>query len=90
VEARLEETRAQHTESQAATEALLQEARARLTTSTVQDYIASLAGRYEELQDSHVVSGEGSRRFNNYVYSRKLLIRKSVDDSGMPSFFYYE
>jgi len=43
-------------------------------TSTVQDYIASLAGRYEELQDLQVVSGEASRRFNNYVYSRKLLI----------------
>jgi len=59
-------------------------------TSTVQDYIASLAGRYEELQDSHVVSGESSRRFNNYIYSRKLLIRKAVDDSGIPLFFYYE
>jgi len=40
-----------------------------------------------------VVSGVASRRFNNYVYSRKLLIRKSVDDDSgipVPSFFYYE
>jgi len=60
-------------------------------TSRVQDYIASLAGRYEELQDLHVVSREASRRFNNYAYSRKLFIRKSVgDDSGILSFFYYE
>jgi len=40
---------------------------------------------------SHVVSGEASRRFNKYFYSRKLLIRKSVDDnSGILSIFYYE
>lgn len=51
-------------------------------TPAVQDFITSLAGRYEELQDSNIVSGEASRRFNNYIYSRKLLVRKAVEDDA--------
>ena len=46
----------------------------------VQEFIASLAGRYQELQDGYTVSGAGSRRFSNYLYSRKLIIRKSIQD----------
>lgn len=46
----------------------------------VQEFIASLTGRYQELQDGYTVSGTGSRRFSNYLYSRKLLIRKSIQD----------
>ena len=46
----------------------------------VQEFLASLTGRYQELQDGYTVSGTGSRRFSNYLYSRKLLIRKSIQD----------
>jgi len=46
----------------------------------VQEFISSLAGRWEELQDGYTVSGAGSIRFNTYVYMRKLLIRKSMED----------
>ena len=45
-----------------------------------QEFIASLAGRYQGLQDGYTVSGTGSHRFSNYLYSRKLLIRKSIQD----------
>ena len=48
---------------------------------TAEEYISSLAGRYTTLQDSHTVSGtNASRKFNSYVYSRKLLIRKTLED----------
>ena len=50
--------------------------------STIQEFITSLAGRYDQLNDSDTISGESSRRFNTYVYSRKLLIRKCLEDSG--------
>ena len=46
---------------------------------TLEQCIDSLAGRYTMLQDSHTISGtNGSRKFNSYVYQRKLLIRKTI------------
>lgn len=54
------------------------------TAPIIQEFIASLAGRYDQLHDAQTISGESSRRFNTYIYSRKLLIRKSTeDDSGL-------
>ena len=50
------------------------------TALIVQEYISSLAGRYNKLNDVETISGESLRRFNTYIYSRKLLIRKSIPD----------
>jgi len=47
---------------------------------TPDEYIAALAGQYASLQDSCTVSGTAtSRKFSSYVYTRKLLIRKSLE-----------
>ena len=44
--------------------------------------ITALAGRYATLQDSRTVSGTSSaRKFGSYVYTRKLLIRKSLENN---------
>ena len=49
--------------------------------ATAEEYITFLAGRFSDLQDSYTVSGiTTSRKFNSYVYTRKLLIRKSLED----------
>lgn len=51
------------------------------TSPTLEEYITSLSGRYTSLQDSRTISGvTTSRRFNSYVYTRKLLIRKTLED----------
>lgn len=48
------------------------------TAIILQECISSLSGRHDQLNDAQTVSGESSRRFNTYIYSRKLLIRKSI------------
>ena len=46
------------------------------------DFIASLAGRYNQLQDSNTISS--TKRFNSYLYTRKLVIRKLIpNDPGL-------
>ena len=51
------------------------------TSPTLEKYITSLAGRYTTLKDDRTISGvTTSRKFNSYVYTRKLLIRKTLDD----------
>ena len=52
--------------------------------SAIQGFLTFLAGRYDQLYDTETVSGESTRRFNTYIYSRKLLIRKSIlNDPGL-------
>ncbi|KAF8432009.1 hypothetical protein BGX38DRAFT_1276999 [Terfezia claveryi] len=47
---------------------------------TPDEYIAALAGRYATLQDSRTISGTAaSRKFSSYVYTRKILIRKTLE-----------
>ena len=51
------------------------------SSPTLEEYITSLSGRYMTLQDARTISGVStSRKFNSYVYTRKLLIRKSLED----------
>ena len=48
---------------------------------TLEEYLTSLAGRYATLQDSRTVSGvTTSKKFNSYAYTRKLLIRKTIEN----------
>ena len=49
---------------------------------TAEEYLNSIAGRYSILQDSHTISGTNtSRKFNSYIYQRKILLRKSIPDN---------
>ena len=51
------------------------------TSPTLEEYISSLSSRYTTLQDTRTISGiTTSRKFNSYVYTRKLLIRKTLED----------
>jgi len=52
------------------------------TACTAEEYIVALAGLYATLQDSRTVSGTSSaRKFGSYVYTLKLLIRKSLENN---------
>lgn len=45
------------------------------------DFIASLASQYDTLNDTYTITGSvPSRKFNSYIYSRKLLMRKTIDN----------
>ena len=59
------------------------------TPRTPEEFITFLAGRYASLQDARTVSGtRASRKFNSYVYTRKLLIHKTLqDDPGHHKIF---
>ena len=59
------------------------------TPRTPEKFTTFLAGRYASLQDARTVSGtRASRKFNSYVYTRKLLIRKTLqDDPGLHRIF---
>ena len=53
-------------------------------SSASKDFITSLSGRYNELQDANTLS----HRFTSYIYSRKLLIRKSIEGDPLYHLIY--
>ena len=51
--------------------------------TTTEEYLTFLAGRFSTLEDSRTISGiTTSRKFNSYVYTRKILIRKSLENDS--------
>ena len=53
------------------------------TPRASEEYIASLAGRYNTLQDSRTISGTAaSWKFNRYAYTCKLLLRKTLENDS--------
>ena len=48
---------------------------------TPEEYITNLAGRYDTLLDIRTISGQPlQKKFASYIYSRRLLIRKTLAD----------
>ena len=47
---------------------------------TKEEFVANLAGRYSTLHDEQTITGMApTRKFNSYIYSRRLLLRKTIE-----------
>lgn len=52
----------------------------RMLPTSKEDFLTLLEGRYNQLKDSYTISAASTRRFNAYLYVRKLLLRKSIEN----------